>query len=145
MTELHFADVQINDVLPPLQVHVTQDVIDHAALGHLDLNPVHTNVDWSARAQVFNTPKTVAHGMFTQSLMASLIQRHWGRAGAGIQTMDTKFTKPVPVGQTLKCVGSVIELHPIGRGRNAVVISLTVSDDANDVVAVGSFRVSVPD
>ncbi len=145
MTDLHFADLRISDALPPLEVQITQDVIDRAALGHLDLNPVHTNLEWSERAQVFNTPKTVAHGMFTQGLMASLIQRHWGRAGAAIQKMETKFTKPVPEGQTLRCAGRIIELHPLGPTRNAVVVALTVHDDVDDVVAVGTFRVSIPD
>ena len=60
-------------------------------------------------------------------------------------TMQTKFTKPVRVGQTTRCTGVLTELHPLGPGRNAVVIAVTARDTTDEVVAVGTFRVAVPD
>jgi acyl dehydratase len=132
---LRYEALELGQQLPAVQHEVTQEVIDRAALAHLDFNPVHTNLEWSERAQPFGTPKTVAHGMFTMSLMASVIHRAWHAQGAVIRRMDSKFTKPVPVGQTVRCEGSVTELHPAGTGRDA----------DGDVVGVGDFRVAVPD
>ena len=66
---ISFSELAIGDEFPSITVEVTQDVIDVAALAHLDFNPVHTDIDWAERAQVFGTPKTVAHGMFTMSGM----------------------------------------------------------------------------
>jgi acyl dehydratase len=143
--QLHYADLTLGQEFPPVEHQVTQDVIDLAAVAHLDFNPVHTNIPWNERAQVFHMPETAAHGMFTMSMMASVIDRPWRHLGASILTMQSKFTKPVRVGQTTRCVGTIIELHPLGPGANAVVVSVTAEDADGDVVAVGTFRVAVPD
>ena len=143
--ELHFVDLRIGEELPPVEHAVTQEVIDRAALAHLDFNPVHTNIEWCRRAQVFQTERTVAHGMFTMSLMASVIDRAWRHAGAAIRGMETKFTKPVPVGQTIRCTGTIKELHPRCPGASFVIVSVIAIDGEGDTVGVGSFRVLVPD
>lgn len=148
MTEpdaLHFDDLELGQQLPPVEHEVTQAVIDHAAVAHLDFNPVHTDLDWTARAQPFGTPSTVAHGMFTISVMASVINRAWRRAGASIRTVESTLTKPVPAGQTIRAEATITELHPLGPGRNEVLVRVTATDDDAERVAVGSFRVHVPD
>ena len=145
VSTLSFARLEVGQQLPPIEVVVTQPVIDRAALTHLDFNPVHTAVDWCTRAQVFGTPKTVAHGMFTMSQMASVIERTWGPLGASIRRMDAKFTKPVKVGTTVRFEGSVWELHPHSPGNHSVVVSLKGTDDEGTTVSVGTFRVAVPD
>ena len=142
---LSFASIVVGQQLPPIEVEVTQQVIDRAALTHLDFNPVHTAVEWCIRAQVFGTPKTVAHGMFTMSQMASVIERSWGPHGATIRRMESKFTKPVKVGTTVRFEGSVWELHPHSPGNNTVVVSLKGTDDQGETVSVGTFRVAIPD
>lgn len=142
---LHFADLELGQRLPTVTHEVTQEVIDRAAVAHLDFNPVHTNLGWAERAQVFGGPTTVAHGMFTVSVMASVIHRAWGRAGAHIRRMDTKLTKPVPPGQRIVGEAVVTELHPLGPGRNEVVLRATATDGDGDPVGVGDFRVRVPD
>lgn len=145
MTELHFADIEIGATLPPIETTITQEIIDRAALTHLDFNPVHTNTEWAARARVFGTEKTVAHGMFTMSQMASVIERGWGNQGAVIRHMEAKFTKPVPVEQTVRYEGSVWELHPRNAGQSFVVITVKATDADGSTVGVGTFRVCVPD
>ena len=145
MSSLHFSDLELGQRLPAVRHEVTQEVIDRAALAHLDFNPVHTDIEWNQRAQVFGIDKPVAHGMFTMALMASVIHRAWHARGASIQRMDAKFTKPVPVGQSIRCEGAIKELHPIGSGRNFVLVGITATDGNGDVVGIGDFRVAVPD
>jgi len=145
VSNLHFSDLVIGQELPAVEHLVTQEVIDRAAVAHLDFNPVHTNLEWNERAQIFHTTKPVAHGMFTLSLMTSVIHRPWHGEGARIRSVEAKFTKPVPVGEILTCVGHITELHPVGPGRNSVVVAVTASDSESDVTSVGTFRVSVPD
>ena len=142
---LHFADLKLGQEFPPVEHQATQDVIDLAALAHLDFNPVHTNIPWNEKTQVFGMTRPAAHGMFTMSLMASVIDRAWRHDGASIMTMESKLTKPVEVGQTTTCTGVITELHPLGPGRNAVVVAVTARDTAGDVVGVCTFRVAVPD
>ncbi|HXP58337.1 MAG TPA: MaoC family dehydratase [Streptosporangiaceae bacterium] len=142
---LHYADLKLGHQFLPVEHQATQEVIDQAALAHLDFNPVHTNLPWNERAQVFGMTEPAAHGMFTMSLMTSVIDRAWRHEGASILTIEAKLTKPVPVNQTTRCTGEITELHPLGPGRNAVVVAVTARDGSGDVVGVGTFRVAVPD
>lgn len=145
MSDLHFADVKVGHTFPAVTQTVTQAVIDRNAVASLDYNPVHTEVEWCERAQVFHTPKTVGHGMFTMSLMASVISRAWYEQGAWIKRMESKFTKPVEVDRSVRCEGTVIELHPRQAGQSFVLVKLSAVDDTGDVVAVCSAEVLVPD
>lgn len=79
------------------------------------------------------------------SQMASVIERSWGADGAVIKRMDSKFTKPVPVGQTVRYEGSVREVHPNRPGQNSVVVSVKATDADGATVGIGNFRVQVPD
>lgn len=144
-TALSYTSIRIGDEFPPIEHTLTQEVIDRAALAHLDFNPVHTDIEWCKRAQVFGTPRTVGHGMLTMSLMASVIERHWRAAGGTVCGMDSTLTKPVPVGRTLRCEGRVSELHPRGPGQNLVMVAVKAVDDEGDTVAVGNYTVRVPD
>ncbi len=145
MTDLHFSELRVNDTLPTVEHLVSQDTIDRCAVAHLDYNPVHTDVEWCKTAQVFGTSKTVAHGMFTMSLMTSVVLRAWHRAGAFVNAIDAKLTRPVEVGQTLRCDGTVIELHPRGPGQSFVVVALTAVNAQGATVGVGQAKVTVPD
>lgn len=144
-TALRYQDLTLDQEFPPVEHQVTQEVIDRAALAHLDFNPVHTNVEWNTRAQVFGTPKTAGHGMLTMSMMASLIDRHWRAAGATVFRMESKLVKPVKVGTRVRCTGSIRELHPREPGRSYAVVAITATDDEGDTVAVANYAVRVPD
>ena len=144
MTDLHFSELRVNDTLPTVEHVVSQDTIDRCAVAHLDYNPVHTDVEWCKTAQVLS-PKTVCHGMFTMSLMTSVVVRAWHRAGAFVNSIEAKLTRPVEVGQTLRCDGQVIELHPRGPGESFVIVGLTAINTQGDTVGVGQARVTVPD
>lgn len=145
VSDLHYRDLTLEQAFPEIEHEVSQEVIDRAALAHLDFNPVHTNIDWNTRAQVFGTPRTVGHGMLTMSFMASVIDRHWRAAGARVSRMESKLVKPVQVGRRVRCSGVIRELHPRGPGQSFVVVALTATDDEGDTVAVASYSVVVPD
>ena len=142
-THLDPAAIELGTTFPPVVHEVTQDVIDVAALAHLDFNPVHTDVPWAARAQVFGTPKTVAHGMFTMSQMASVVQRHWFDANATVVGIEAKLTRPVPVGDTVTAVGEVIEVHPREPGQDLVMVRVTSTNQDDEIVGVGTVTVRI--
>lgn len=142
MTELiKFEDLEVNTPFPSITVEVTQEIIDVAALAHLDFNPVHTNIEWSERAQVFGTPKTVAHGMFTMSGMMSVVTRHWRHGSVEIVGTDAKLTRPVPVGSIVTTTGKIKELHPRKTGEDIVIVGLEAVDQDGNTVGVGNVRV----
>jgi acyl dehydratase len=140
-----FSEVEVGQQLPVISHEVTQEVIDRNAVASLDYNPVHTNIPWCKRAKVFGTELPVGHGMFTMSAMASVVTRWAYAEGAQMRAMDAKFFKPVPAGDRLTCTGVVKELHPVGPGRNFVVVSLVAQNRNEEPVAMATASVQLPD
>src|SRR3989304_3559358 len=136
MSGLRFADLMVGQMPPPVDPVIREDVIDRYAVASLDYNPVHTNIEWCKRAQVFGIPETVGHGMLTMSLMSAVILRAWYGYGAWITTLDAKFVKPVPAGDTIHATGYVKELHPLGPGRNCALVDLAAHNLAGETVGV---------
>ena len=136
-------DLKTGDELPELVYDVTQDCIDAYGMASLDLNPVHMDPQWAARAQVFGFPQTVAHGMMSMSYAASLVLRAFG-ASARISAVDSTFTKPVPVGSTVTVRGQVRDTHPIGNGEDFAVIRAVAADQHGDTISVNEIHLHLP-
>jgi acyl dehydratase len=139
----YFDDIAADQPLPPVVVMITQDGIDRFGMASLDLNPVHMNPDWSTRAQVFGRPETVQHGMMSMSLMTSVVLRRFGPL-AQINSIDSKFTKPVPVGTTVTYSGAIRDLHPIGRDRDFVTARVVAHDQDGDLIGTSDVEVRLP-
>lgn len=138
-----FPEVAAGDRLPELRHEVTQESIDRFAVASLDVNPVHIDPAWCARARVFDEVP-VLHGMASMALMTSIVLRAWGPT-AQIRSIDSKFTKPTPVGRSLTVSGRVTEAHHIAPGRNYVVVGVKAVDEDGDTVGVSQIEVGLPD
>lgn len=139
---IRLRDVNAGDALPGFEQHIDQAFIDRYAVASLDLNPVHIDPQWAARAQVFGRPATVAHGMATMSLMTALVTRAWG-ARIPIKRMQSKFTKPVWVGQTLTLSGTIKEVHYLNPGNSYVSVDVMAHDAESDLVGLCEIHVRV--
>ena len=139
-TAIRFRDVNPGDELPGFEKYIDQAFIDKYAVASLDLNPVHIDPDWAARAQVFGRPATVAHGMYTMSLMSAVVTRAWG-ATVPIMRMKSKFTKPVWVDQTVTLNGKVKEVHHLNPGRHYASVDVTAHDSEGDLVGFCEIQV----
>lgn len=144
MTTPKFSEIELGAKLEPVVQRYNQEAIDRYAVASLDMNPVHTNTEWAARAQVFGMPETVGHGMMTMSAMASVVTRAWG-AGPAVRFVDAKFTKPVKVGETITSVGIVKQKHYGGTGKNWVTVSVKATDTAGETVGVAEVGYSLAD
>lgn len=136
-------DLKAGDHLEPLVYEITQDLIHRYGLASLDLNPVHMNPAWCERAQVFGTPKTVQHGMMSMSFMASVVLRSFGPL-ADIITVDSKFTKPGPVGNTITCKGRVRDIHVLDNGNDFAIINVEATDQDGDTVGISEVHIRLP-
>jgi acyl dehydratase len=148
MTAPRFSEVDANYAFAPLIQSYLQDTIDQYALASLDMNPVHTNLEWAARAQVFGVPQTVGHGMMTMSSLASVITRQWGvfnSDGGHVRYVEAKFTKPVKVGETVTASARVKSKHHHGPGMNWVRIGVEARDSAGEIVALAEVGYGLPD
>jgi phosphate acetyltransferase len=147
-TAPRFSEVDVSYAFEPLIQNYLQETIDRYALASLDMNPVHTNVDWAARAQVFGMPQTVGHGMMTMSSLASVVTRQWGvlsANGGHIRFVEAKFTKPVRVGEIVTATASVKSKHYHGPGKNWVRISVEARDSTGQVVALADVGYTLSD
>lgn len=142
-TTIDFDTLEVGYTFPAVTVDIDQQVIDVAALAHLDFNPVHTNVPWAERAQVFGTPRTVAHGMFSMSQLVSVVLRHWQEANVTIVGTDAKLIRPVPVGSIVESKGEIRELHPRAAGEHIVVVGVEGVNQDGLQVAVGNVTVRI--
>ena len=143
-----FRNIEADYKFTPVVQSYAQPAIDHYALASLDMNPVHTNEEWAARAKVFGIPETVGHGMMTMSTLASVVIREWGvigKDGGSIRFVDAKFTKPVKVGETVTATGTVKRKHHHGPGKNWVLIAVEAKDSAGDLIGLAEVGYNLPD
>jgi phosphate acetyltransferase len=148
MNTPRFSEVSSDYVFQPLQQNYGQDTIDRYALASLDMNPVHTNQEWAARAQVFGIPQTVGHGMMTMSSLASVVTRQWGvfnSNGGRVRFVEAKFTKPVKEGETVTATAKVKSKHHHGLGKNWVLINVEARDSSGALVALAEVGYGLPD
>jgi acyl dehydratase len=142
--KLTFESVNCGDVLPEVKQHISQDVIWRHAVATLDYNPVHVHPEWCQTARVFGLPLPVMHGNQTMSLMTKVITNWAYTVGGRLKRMEVKLFKPVPVGSTCTYGAVVTEKHPLGKGRDFVVLDLWATDKDGDKVAVGTAEVTLP-
>jgi phosphate acetyltransferase len=143
-----FRNIEAGYQFQPVVQLYAQSAIDHYALASLDMNPVHTNEEWAARAKVFGVPETVGHGMMTMSTLASVVTREWGvigKDGGSLRFVDAKFTKPVKVGETVTATGTVKRKHHHGPGKNWVLIAVEAKDSAGDLIGLAEVGYNLPD
>jgi phosphate acetyltransferase len=148
MSAPNFSQIETGYNFPPVIQSYVQSAIDHYALASLDMNPVHTNEEWAARAQVFGMPVTVGHGMMTMSTLASVVTRTWGvvgKNGGSIRFVDSKFTKPVKVGETVTATGKVKQKHFNGPGKNWVLVLVEGKDSTGDLIGFAEIGYNLPD
>ncbi len=138
-----FKELKLGYRLPEIVQEIDQPLIDKAAIAHLDFNPVHTGIDWCERAMVFGTPKTVAHGMFTMSQLASVVLRHWLGTNVRIADIEVKLTRPVTVGSVITSRAEIKELHPRHDGDDLVVLGVSSTNAEGEVMSAGSVTVRV--
>lgn len=143
-----FSEIECGDQLPAIEMSYAQPVIDFYAVASLDLNPVHTNEEWAAKAQVFGMPETVGHGMMTMSGLASAVTHHWGPVsgnGGNVRCVDAKFTKPVPVGEVVRSTATIKKKHYHGEGKNWVTVKVEARDSVGDIIGVAEVGYNLPD
>ena len=136
-------DLRTGDVLETITYEVTQERVDIYGVASLDLNPVHMSPAWCERSQVFGTPRPVQHGMMSMSYMTSVVLRTYGPL-AEVITIDSKFTKPGPIGTVVTCTGRVRDIHVLGNGNDYAIITVEATDQDGDTVGVSEISVRLP-
>lgn len=112
------------------------DVLAFAAVSG-DHNPLHVNEEFAAATR-FKT--RIVHGMLTTSLWSTLVGTRLPGPGAAYMSQDTRFLKPVHVGDTVTARMTVVAID-LTRQRVELDAECLVRGEQ---VAVGRARVWVP-
>jgi acyl dehydratase len=120
------------DVLPEQTYTVTRaDLVRYAGASG-DLNPIH----WSDRvARSVGLPGVIAHGMYTQALMARALDTWAGGTGRVLE-LGCKFTRPVVVPDDELGVEVVVAGTVKNVTADGVHIALTVTCHGEKVLGM---------
>lgn len=120
------------DVLPEQTYTVTRaDLVRYAGASG-DLNPIH----WSDRvARSVGLPGVIAHGMYTQALMARALDTWAGGTGRVLE-LGCKFTRPVVVPDDEAGVEVLVAGTVKNVTADGVHVSLTVTCGGEKVLGM---------
>ena len=96
-----------------------------------DDNPVHLD---AAAARAIGLPDQVAHGMLVMGRLSRLAT-DW-RTDAVLETLECRFTRPVPAGSALIGEGRVAKVDALSEGHR-VILRLLARDAGGAIAAMG--------
>ena len=104
-----------------------------------DNNPLHTDEDFAKR---HGYPDCVAYGMLTASFLSTLAGVYLPGEKSLIQSVETKFVKPVYAGNRLTIRGTVAELND---SVQQIVLKVEIKNQNGEKVLRGKMKVGVLD
>ena len=109
MNHYQFEDIYVG-LKEEFQVTVSEDMLTQFSSITKDVNPLHTDETF-AKEKGYDSQ--VAYGMLTASFLSTLAGVYLPGERSLIHSVDSKFTKPVYVGDTLTVSGQVTECNEI--------------------------------
>jgi acyl dehydratase len=128
--------ISVGSTFGPTAVPVTRQMLQQYADASGDHNPIHLDSDF---AQEVGLPDTIAHGMLTMGLAASVLQQ-WLGTCAAVTEFGTRFVKPVIVptqGTSIEFSATVVE----ELGANGYVLEMSATSEG--VKVLGMCRATV--
>lgn len=95
-----------------------------------DYNPVHYDMRW-AEAKGFNG--LICHGL----LVGSMICEIGGQIGWLASGMSFKFIRPVPIGETVTCTATIVEIGSNGRAKAEAVFTNEKGEQVGHAMLTG--------
>lgn len=119
------------------EVTITQSMMDKFFEITDDSNPLH-------RDKLFANSKgfsdTVVYGMLTASFLSTLAGVYLPGERSLIQTVETKFVKPVMIGDVLTVSGQITEMFD---SVQVIVLKVVITNQNNEKVLRGTMKVGV--
>ena len=119
---LNFADVNVGDKLPELDIDITSGLVVSGALATRDFEPVHHD---KSVAQSTGLPDVFMNILTSQALMTRFAT-DWSGPEAVVKSLDIKLGAPNVPGMVMKITGEVT-----GRNEETGVIDIAVLGENN--------------
>ena len=104
-----------------------------------DINPLHNNEDF---AKDLGHKGRVAFGMLTASFLSTLAGVYLPGERSLIHSVETKFTKPVYIGDVLNVSGEVVEINDT---VNQIVLRVAIKNQNEEKILRGKMKVGLLD
>ena len=104
-----------------------------------DINPRHNNEDF---AKDLGHKGRVAFGMLTASFLSTLAGVYLPGERSLIHSVETKFTKPVYIGDVLNVSGEVVEINDT---VNQIVLRVEIKNQNEEKILRGKMKVGFLD
>lgn len=132
-----FNDIRTGDTARLVRTLKESDIAAFAAVSG-DINPAHLDAEF-ARHSMFHG--VVGHGMWTASMISTLLGTRLPGPGTVYLSQDLHFREPVRIGDVLTADVTVLEKHAKGH---VVVLACRIFNQAGRVVVDGVARVMAP-
>jgi len=116
---------------------VTQEMVDRFGDLSGDRNPLHTDEEY---ARSLGHPGTVVYGMLSASLYSTMAGMLLPGKYCLLQQMETKFRKPVYIGDTLTITGKIIQ-HTLFPAQ--IVVECRIRNQNGTLVNSGKYTALV--
>lgn len=138
MNRLHYKDIAVGH-REFFEVSVTSQMLEQFRNITGDINPLHTDEEFARNKGYENR---VCYGMLTASFLSTLAGVYLPGENSLIHSVETKFVKPVFIGDTLFVEGNVEECNDTFQ---IITIKVTITNQNHDKVLRGKMKVGVLD
>ncbi|MEM4566083.1 MAG: MaoC family dehydratase [Archaeoglobaceae archaeon] len=139
---MRFKDIELEQLLPTIEVKVTQEMITRFACASLDFNPIHIDPVWAKKINLLGYGKTIAHGQWTIDKLTQVVTNWCYAEGGKLKSIDIKLIHPIFAGDTIKFNGKVVAKHP-RRENSFCEVELWAENQNGEKVAVGIAEVFI--
>lgn len=136
MNEYRFSDLTLG-MEESFEKEITGEMMEDFRRLSGDINPLHCEADF-ARERGYKD--RVVYGMLTASLISTLGGVFLPGKYCLIQSVETKFTRPVYIGDVLTVTGKVAELH---ENVNQIKIQVTIANQNGEKVCKGILKAGI--
>ena len=104
-----------------------------------DMNPIHIN---SVEAKKSFIGDRIAHGALISGFISTVIGMYLPGPGTIYMEQDSKFVKPVYIGDTVKAVVEIAEI--LNESKRILKLETNVYNQDNDIVITGYAIIKAP-
>ena len=137
MKTLNYADVNIGDKLPDLDLPITTSLISCAALATRDFEPCHHD---KTVAQSMGLPDVFMNILTSQALMARFVT-DWSGPEAVMKALKVKLGAPNVPGMTMTVSGEIVEKND---NEKSIKVDVTGENNIWGMHMSGSVQIALP-
>ena len=137
MNTLNYADINIGDKIPALDIPITASLISCAALATRDFEPCHHD---KSVAQGMGLPDVFMNILTSQALMARFVT-DWSGPETVMKALKVKLGAPNVPGMTMTVSGEIVEKDD---EQKSIKVDVTGENNIWGMHMTGSVQIALP-